>query len=178
MIDEFENSNSKVVVATRLFTQVSDTDNAERLLAKLNQLERKQVEKKLGQFYYFNSKNPTGHYRLNLSIEFERLVAVRVAEVNNTEKLAQRLEGKLDLTQKGNWENLRNETFDGEKFVYTSSWPIPHHGIFEFDYVSTVRPEVRGCGVPSGSEATINNNDAILTLYCQPSRSSLRSFSE
>ncbi|GMI04608.1 hypothetical protein TrVE_jg9920 [Triparma verrucosa] len=141
MIDEFENSNSKVVVATRLFTQVSDTDNAERLLAKLNQLERKQVEKKLGQFYYFNSKNPTGHYRLNLSIEFERLVAVRVAEVNNTEKLAQRLEGKLDLTQKGNWENLRNETFDGEKFIYTSSWPIPHHGIFEFDYVSTVRPE-------------------------------------
>ncbi|GMH50206.1 hypothetical protein TL16_g00716 [Triparma laevis f. inornata] len=141
MIDEFENSNSKVVVATRLFTQVSDTDNAERLLAKLNQLERKQVEKKLGQFYYFNSKNPTGHYRLNLSIEFERLVAVRVAEVNNTEKLVQRLEGKLDLTQKGNWENLRNETFDGEKFVYTSSWKIPHRGIFEFDYVSTVRPE-------------------------------------
>ena len=47
----------------------------------------------------------------------------------------------MDLTQKGNWENLRNETFDGEKFVYTSSWKIPHRGIFEFDYASTVRPE-------------------------------------
>ena len=141
MIDEFENSNSKVIVATRLFTQVSDTDNAEKMLAKLNQLERKQVEKKLGQFYYFNSKNPTGHYKLNLSVEFERLVAVRLADVNNTEKLAQRLEGKLDLTQKGNWENFRNETFDGEKWVYASGWKVPHRGIFEFDYVSTVRPE-------------------------------------
>ena len=142
MIDEFENSSSKVTVATRLFTQVSDNNNnAERLLSKLNQLERKQVEKKLGQFYYFNPKNPTGHYRLNLSIEFERMVATRLADVNNTEKLSSRLEGKLDLTQKGNWENFRNEMFDSEKFSYTSSWLIPHRGIFEFDYVSTVRPE-------------------------------------
>ena len=141
MIDEFENSNSKVMVATRLFTQVSDTDSAEKLLAKLNQLERKQVEKRLGQFYYFNSKNPTGHYRLNLSIEFERLVAVRVCEVNVNEKLGQRLVGKIDLTQKGNWENFRNETFDGVAFVYAPAWEIPERGIFEFDYVSTVRPE-------------------------------------
>ena len=37
-------SDSKVVVATRLFTQVGDTDSADRLLSKLNQLERKQGE--------------------------------------------------------------------------------------------------------------------------------------
>ena len=72
IIENFENSSSKVSVATRLFTQVIDTDNAEKLLSKLNQLERKQVEKKLGQFYYFNNRNPTGHYRLNLNLEFER----------------------------------------------------------------------------------------------------------
>ena len=141
IIENFENSSSKVSVATRLFTQVIDTDNAEKLLSKLNQLERKQVEKKLGQFYYFNNRNPTGHYRLNLNLEFERLVATRIAECNKIERLSSRMEGKMDLTQKGNWENLRNETYNGEPFSYTTNFEIPDKGIFEFDYVSTVRPE-------------------------------------
>lgn len=141
VIDEFESSDSKVVVATRLFTQVSDAENAEKLLSKLNQLERKQVEKRLGQFYYFNPSNPTGHYRLNLSIEYERMVATKICEVNTVERLARRLEGKLDLTQKGNWENFRNESYDGVPFTYDHLWKIPSRGTFEFDYVSTVRPE-------------------------------------
>ena len=141
IIENFENSTSKVSVATRLFTQVTDTNNAEKLLSKLNQLERKQVEKKLGQFYYFNNRNPTGHYRLNLNQEYERLVATRIADVNKIEKLSSRMEGKMDLTQKGNWDNMRNETYNGEPFAYNTNWEIPESGILEFDYVSTVRPE-------------------------------------
>ena len=99
------------------------------------------MEKRLGQLYYFNGSNPTGHYRLNLSIEFERLVAVKICEVNTVERLGRRLEGKMDLTQKGNWENFRYETYNGVGFVYDNLWKIPTSGTFEFDYVSTVRPE-------------------------------------
>jgi hypothetical protein len=47
---------------------------------------------------------------------------------------------KSDLSQKGNWENFRNEEFDSEPFTYTPAWQLPQRGVWTFDYISSTRP--------------------------------------
>ena len=46
-----------------------------------------------------------------------------------------------DTSQKGDWDNMRNETLDGEPYDFdeakVNSGGLPKHGTLEFDYVST-----------------------------------------
>lgn len=50
--------------------------------------------------------------------------------------------GRRDTSQKGNWENFRNETMNGRQVLLNSNWflKIPRYGKVRFDYVSTTRP--------------------------------------
>jgi hypothetical protein len=68
-------------------------------------------------------------------------------QANNTEKFCRSNdedESELfgDTSQHNNWENFRNETFNGEAVMLsTKFWDdIDEHGKLEFDYVSTARP--------------------------------------
>lgn len=64
----------------------------------------------------------------------------KVLEVNSEEKLLNQRRG-LNSSQNGNYENIRNCTFQQVPFVLDSTYDFTHSdGKLEFDYVSTYRP--------------------------------------
>ena len=98
------------------------------------------VETQLGTFYHYNSRNPTGHYKLSLSTRLERLVALRCIETNGSERYLSIVANAPDCSQHGNRQNIRNGVYNGEAFVYQGDWELPESGVLEFDYVSTHHP--------------------------------------
>ena len=77
----------------------------------------------------------------------ERLVAQRIIDINARERNERRAMmgadraggigasaaaavkfscAKGDFSEKANWENFRNEEFDGQPFTYTSGWQVGH----------------------------------------------------
>ena len=58
--------------------------------------------------------NPTGYYNLDMREPLNRVISKRLAEVNNYERRISKNEsGRGDTSQKGNWENYRNEFCGG-----------------------------------------------------------------
>uniref|UniRef100_A0A7S1TQ68 EF-hand domain-containing protein n=1 Tax=Phaeomonas parva TaxID=124430 RepID=A0A7S1TQ68_9STRA len=141
LIGHFENGNPKVLAAADLFTQMTDPENAELIMRRLNQLERRHVETLLGNYYFFNGKNPTGHYSVNLAMKYDNLLVQRLMDVNRTEGFIRRKTKKRDLSQKGNYSCFRNERLNDEPIAITVDWQLPDEGLLTFDYVSTTRPE-------------------------------------
>lgn len=87
-----------------------------------------------------SDQNPTGHYKLNLSLPFDRELASKVLLVNNYERQLRKDNGLADTSDDGHYMNFRNETLNGVGFRWTGTWRVPEMGILEFDYVSTERP--------------------------------------
>ena len=52
-----------------------------------------------------------------------------------------RQKGLIDTSQKGDWDNMRNEKLDGKPYDFNeedvNSGGLPSSGTLEFDYVST-----------------------------------------
>eukprot|EP00854_Cymbomonas_tetramitiformis_P002866 gene2866-3666_t len=84
--------------------------------------------------------SPSGHYRLKLDEPREHMVASKLQEVGNAERVLRRNGGMADTSATGNYENWRNVKLNGNLFHYLGSWKIPTEGFLEFDYVSTTRP--------------------------------------
>jgi hypothetical protein len=96
--------------------------------------------------FRFDWKNPTGHWRLDLALPTSREVMNYFVALNNAEsEFGKTKSGREDTSQKNNWFNFRNETYDLQKdnFVFTKEFlsKLPNTGILEFDYVSTTRPQ-------------------------------------
>ncbi len=172
VVTKFQSSSARVTAAVKLLMHVVDTSDSEGILAELNELERKQVEKALGQLYWFTPHSPSGNYRLNLAIATERLVAQRIIDINARERSERRAAmgadragglgatataaaklscSKGDFSEKANWESFRNEEYDGMPFTYVPGWQLPHHGVWAFDYVSLSRPPAHA--EPLGEDA-------------------------
>ncbi|CAM9587870.1 unnamed protein product, partial [Discosporangium mesarthrocarpum] len=105
--------------------------------------ERRKLRNELGPAYRPLMGLPMGSYELDLSKPMHRLAARKVLEYNNVHKFS-RQEGRrevFDVSQKGNWENVRNETLNGKPFRFRSDKfeSPPSAGTLEFDYVSTSR---------------------------------------
>jgi hypothetical protein len=58
----------------------------------------------------FSSANPTGHYRLHLNIPTERLIAARLAEINEVDRTARKMSALPDTT---------SPTADGASHTHT-----------------------------------------------------------
>ena len=98
------------------------------------------ISSNMGQLYYFNRVNPTGHYTLKLGNKYDRQIAWRISEIAHEQSEARKAENMIDTSQKKDWDNFRNETLNGRphdfnvrelangKFAY---------GTLEFDFVST-----------------------------------------
>ena len=100
------------------------------------------LKKSLGPSFGVIMGNATGRYVLDLENESHRVTARKIAELNNFEKRFSRTKsGRGDTSQKGNWENFRNETFNGKIIKLDSNWftRIPRMGKLKVDYVSTTR---------------------------------------
>ena len=158
LVDFGEGLKFHIEAIALFLSKIIDKENVEHLMSKLNAIQQRQAELTLGDYYYFNPLNTTGHYRLHLNKKWDRLLLVELAAVNRREGRICRREKRPDLSQYSNYEFLRNVTLTSsveeedeetgakqmvtrtEPLVYTSDWEIPSKGIFECDYVSPIRP--------------------------------------
>ena len=86
--------------------------------------------------------NPTGHYTLDLHDPQERAALMKLADLSSSEVAASKASGRGDTSQKGNWQNFRNEFMDAKPVSLSLAWfvALPRTGRIHFDYVSTRRP--------------------------------------
>eukprot|EP00753_Platysulcus_tardus_P011172 PLAT3273.4.p1 GENE.PLAT3273.4~~PLAT3273.4.p1 ORF type:complete len:991 (+),score=433.08 PLAT3273.4:1-2973(+) len=143
----FSTWRGEVQFLVDLYTQVSDSHRGAELLKTVALRDRKRAIHALGAFYAFNHNNPTGHYRLLLSRHMDRLVAQRLIELATADRVARQSSGKMDISQKGNFQPLRNETMNGVAFTFGPTWVLPDSGWLEFDYVATTRPAALKTGL-------------------------------
>ncbi|CAM9877744.1 unnamed protein product [Scytosiphon promiscuus] len=106
--------------------------------------ERRKLRHELGPAYRPLMGTPMGHYELDLGKPMHQLAARKILEWNNLEKLARQTGAfsVFDTSQKGNWENTRNELVNGKhcRLKGTILEELPRAGTLEVDYVSTSRP--------------------------------------
>ena len=113
---------------------------------------RVRLRMRLGHLFDVLCGNPTGYYNLDMREPLNRVISKRLAEVNNYERRMSKNEsGRGDTSQKGNWNNYRNEFVDDGTVTLSSAFFIkpPTNGDLKFDYVSTARPRkgVQGISV-------------------------------
>jgi hypothetical protein len=96
---------------------------------------------KVGELFFFSPSNPTGHYKLELANPHQRIIAKKLIELSSEEKLFRKERGLIDTSQKGDFDNWRNETLNGKPWDYDENdemaSKLPTFGTLEFDYVST-----------------------------------------
>lgn len=108
----------------------------------------------------FNTRNVTGHYKLDLAKPWDNVVACKLAELSASEKKRQISLDTKDLSQNGNRECWRNETLNGVPFQYDPmEFMIPLEGVLELDFISYVRPPSKATPV-----SEIHFNDLLNAL--------------
>jgi Ran GTPase-activating protein (RanGAP) involved in mRNA processing and transport len=170
LVDIFDDDlQAKVIAVKSLSVKVVDRSNASLLMSALNELEQKQARTFLGNYFYFDSANPTGHYKVDLSDRYDRLLAIELTAINREERQVVMKEGRPDLSQHHNYEFLRNvfytavgsnrEKSEPVELKYTNDYLLPSNGLLEFDYVSPIRP-------PDVAEALSDDEfDAFIRSY-------------
>ena len=74
-------------------------------LEYLPEEEQSQIEGALGPWVHFNERNTAGHYRLNLGMKMDRLIATRLLALNNKDANYRRMHKLEDASQSGNWRS-------------------------------------------------------------------------
>ncbi|GMH77693.1 hypothetical protein TL16_g07497 [Triparma laevis f. inornata] len=140
---EISAKGEEIQTIQKLLPQMSDPQQCSQLVNKnLSLRQALYLRKNLGPSFGVIMGNATGRYVLDMENEIHRTGARKIAELNNFEKRFSRTKsGRGDTSQKGNWENFRNETFNGKSIKLDSNWftKIPHLGKLKVDYVSTTR---------------------------------------
>ncbi|CAM9332458.1 unnamed protein product, partial [Hapterophycus canaliculatus] len=148
LIDEWNNGMNLVEILEILLPQMSSDRNVVSLIENnLSYAQKLELRNKLGQAWGPLVGNPTGTYCLDMSDSKHLIAARRLAMINHAEK-SQGMSGaagRHDTSQRGHWNNFRNETFNGIPFVgrgVEGRWFVtnPPKGKVRLDYVSTTRP--------------------------------------
>eukprot|EP00741_Cyanophora_paradoxa_P018362 tig00000204_g17729.t1 len=128
-------STLRVQAMAHVFSRILDFENLHGLVVSMPEHEARAVRHLIGQLYYFNPRNPTGHYKLSLENPFDRRIALQLQEMGNKEKLVRK--NFADTSRDGRRETWRNEALNGYPFQYKPSYEIPQNGVLELDYVCT-----------------------------------------
>lgn len=91
-------------------------------------------------FLFFQPEWPTGHYVLDLAAPAERCVVECLLLESCWAASTRIASGAADVSQAGNYQCLRNESFNCTRFVYGPEWAPPQHGVVEFDISIPERP--------------------------------------
>lgn len=127
-------------VISSLFPSVEGKSSQLLLLSGVEDRVAIDMGKKVANCLWFQQMNPTGHYRLDLQHPSDHAVAETCLLVNTWEVEVVKSNGKPDVSQKGNFEMLRNEAHNEKPFVYGPEWNLPDSGQLTFDYMSPRRP--------------------------------------
>lgn len=101
-----------------------------------------QLLKQQSSLFGFNTENPTGRYRLELSNPPDYECAERLLLLDRWEAIISRRRNRFDISQRGNKSCLRNEKHNDVslfEFESLAQWDMPSFGFLEFDYASNRR---------------------------------------
>mmetsp|Transcript_18546 Transcript_18546/g.34214 ORF Transcript_18546/g.34214 Transcript_18546/m.34214 type:complete len:1515 (+) Transcript_18546:87-4631(+) len=115
----------------------------------------------------FNIENPNAHYVLDLFNHAEHSVAEQLLLLDRFECSIARQQQRLDVSQRGNYSQVRNERYQHRRLPVNSvaEWNLPEFDIFELDYSSQKR-------VPLDSQVLDDFTFSKLLLTLQQSDSS------
>lgn len=153
---------SRSALVVRCFHRLVETDQARDLLLLLDEESRRLASKSLGSTVFsFTRNNPSGCYHLNLEVDTERELCLRLVESYNEQRVrlkqlerdnASRRAGDASrLTPQRIWRNLR---INNKPVVFESSWRVPHTGRLQVDFVCLNKP-------PPGALAMANKDFRI-----------------
>ena len=134
-----------------MLPRIVDVDKVPLLLNVLSDAELQTLAGRVGvDFFHFNSKNPSGRYKLDLSDEFDHLVAQALIDYTNDEIMFAQKHNLPDVSQDGDycgcWRNCLYQAKDephASPFIYSLEWKLPtvdDGGILQIDFSSTNRP--------------------------------------
>ena len=106
----------------------------------------------------FNSKNPSGHWSLDLADRNHRIIAIWLAKINGKESACSRSNETKhgDTSEHGDWNNWRQAKFNGKRIALENSFfeKLPSKGVLEFYYIGTTRPNRRTATAMTDEELT------------------------
>ena len=146
---------SRSALVVRCFHRLVEADQARDLLLLLDEESRKLASKSLGSTVFsFTRNNPSGCYCLNLEVDTERELCLRLVESYNEQRVrlkqlvgaSRRAGDSSRLTPERIWRNLR---INNKPVIFESSWRVPHTGRLQVDFVYINKP-------PPGSLAMTN----------------------
>jgi hypothetical protein len=119
LLKEFDERTDRVNLILRVFDRCTDFQNKKEFLNAMSDEERRLVAKTLGQLYSFQPGFPAGHYTLDLSNRYDRLLALKLQEQSNLQNEKANQLGLLDSGQLGNGERCwRNVAINGKDVKY------------------------------------------------------------
>lgn len=134
LLDEFDDRVDRINLILRVFNRCTDFENKKEFINCLSDEERRLVAKTLGQLYSFQPGYPAGHYSLDLSNRYDRLLAIKLQEQANLQNDQANAIGLLDSGQLGNGERCwRNVAIDGTDVKYAHfacSVGVSFHDVF------------------------------------------------
>ena len=108
-----------------------------------------------GTFHHFCGMNASGHYKLSLELPQDYIIAQHCIALNYWEVELNKHLHYPNQSQSGNFQNFRNETFDGRNFVSGADFALPPRGTWEFDYFSTRRAPKNATGIKTETRIEI-----------------------
>ena len=150
LISLMKDSAYRVAAAHELLPRVVDFLNVNgQIFEYFEEDEIAALEQKMGpELFNFVPCNPTGHFKLNLMNPQHLTIMKLLMCIASEQKAYRKANDLIDTSQRGDWDNWRNETMSGRKYDIDekkiSSGNL-EHGTLEFDYVSTdVRHRIAG----------------------------------
>lgn len=143
IIDKCNVGMNQLDMMSKLLPVMSSHDEACALVETcLSLSDRIKLREKMGALFDACTTNPTGFYALDLREELDRKAAFKLAEVNCYQVAVARGASSKDTSQKGDWQNFRNEFLNDIPLSLSSRWfvDMPPSGKLRFDFVSTRRP--------------------------------------
>lgn len=98
------------------------------------------LKKRVETCLWFVEGNLTGHYLLDLSMPSNYNVAENCFLASSWEAEVAKSAGRPDMSPTGNYETIRNQTYNELPFSNTRDWKIRTSGWLSFDYSSMRRP--------------------------------------
>ncbi|KAF4321385.1 hypothetical protein BBO99_00004943 [Phytophthora kernoviae] len=127
---------------TALLPHMTDCRNAYALMERnLSSSDRLRVQHLMGQALQPILGLATGHYRIDLANDLDRITLRKLVENSNRTAFLRKKGGLKDTSQHVNYHGFRNEVLHGKSIVLEPKFldTAPHFGYLELDYVQLGR---------------------------------------
>lgn len=142
-------------VVQALFHAIDESDTTVLFSLLKNQEQAKKARTDAARFFFFNTKNPTGRYKLDLHNACDNGCAEHLRVINFFDREVWLSQKKPDISQHGNSEGVRNARYNQRDLYQVhgmkqfAEYVVPSHGILELDYVTLLKQSINSTPVPT-----------------------------